>query len=118
MFEKLGLADDRSDDLARRLLHWRWPDGGWNCHRTPGADTSSFWETRHPMLGLALYAKRTKNLAAKEAGLRAAEVFLSRHLSLGRHNGQVMHKESPCSTAPCTITMTSSGGSEQWPRWG
>lgn len=93
--EKLGLADERSDDLVRHLLHWQWPDGGWNCDRNPGADTSSFWETRHPMLGLALYARRTKYGRAREAALRAAEVFLTRHLFLGRHNGQIMHKEFP-----------------------
>ena len=30
---KLGLEDARVDDLVERLLHWRWPDGGWNCDR-------------------------------------------------------------------------------------
>jgi hypothetical protein len=26
----LGLADSRCDALVERLLHWQWPDGGWN----------------------------------------------------------------------------------------
>jgi len=39
---KLGLADERTDRLVERLLHWQWPDGGWNCDRNPSADTSSF----------------------------------------------------------------------------
>lgn len=91
--EKLRLADDRSQRLVERLLHWQWPDGGWNCDRTPTADTSSFWETRHAMLGLALYARRTKESAARDAAARAAEVFLSRRLFLGRHSGQVMNEE-------------------------
>ena len=42
---RLGLADERADKLAERLLHWQWPDGGWNCDRNPSADTSSFMET-------------------------------------------------------------------------
>lgn len=91
--EKLGIADDRSDGLVERLLHWQWPDGGWNCDRNPGADTSSFYESRHPMMGLALYSKRTGSRAAREAAVRAAEVFLSRHLFLERHTGRVMNKE-------------------------
>ena len=91
--EKLGIADDRSDALAERLLHWQWADGGWNCDRNPGADTSSFWETRHAMLGLNAYARRTKKSEAREAAERAAEVFLSRELFLGRHSGRVMNRE-------------------------
>src|SRR5436309_1863610 len=49
--EKLGIANERSDDLAERLLHWQWLDGGWNCDRNPEADNSSFWESRRtPMV--------------------------------------------------------------------
>ena len=90
---KLGIADGRVDALVERLLHWQWPDGGWNCDRNPSADTSSFWESRHAMLGLALHADRTKDVAARDAALRAAEVFLSRHLFLERHSGRVMNPE-------------------------
>jgi len=91
--EKLGIADDRSNQLVERLLHWQWPDGGWNCDRRPEANTSSFWETRHAMLGLSAYADRTKDAAAREAASRAAEVFLSRHLFLERHSGRVMNPD-------------------------
>ena len=90
---KLGLADGRSDALAERLLHWQWPDGGWNCDKHPSADTSSFWESRHAMLGLAHHAARTKNDAAREAATRAAEVFLSRLLFIEKHSGRVMNPE-------------------------
>lgn len=90
---KLGIADGRADALVERLLHWQWPDGGWNCDKNPDADTSSFWESRHAMLGLALHAKRTNNRAARGAALRAAEVFLSRQLFLERHSGRVMNAE-------------------------
>ncbi len=89
---KLGLADDRMADLVERLLHWQWPDGGWNCDREPRADTSSFWESRHAMLGLALYADQVRAPEAREAARRAAEVFLSRQLFLERHSGRVMNQ--------------------------
>ena len=91
--EKLGIADERSNDLVERLLHWQWPDGGWNCDRNPDADTSSFWESRHPMLGLNVYSDRTGDRATKDAAIRAAEVFLTRHLFLERHSGRVMNEE-------------------------
>ena len=90
---RLGIADDRSEALVERLLCWQWPDGGWNCDRNPGADTSSFWESRHAMMGLALYGARTKDRAANEAVDRATEVFLSRELFLARRSGQVMNSE-------------------------
>ncbi len=90
---KLGIANRRTQDLVDRLLHWRWPDGGWNCDRRPEADTSSFWETRHAMLGLAAHAARTGDAQARDAARKAAEVFLTRRLYLERHTGRVMNKE-------------------------
>jgi len=90
---RLGLTNARSNALVERLLHWQWPDGGWNCDRNPGADTSSFWESRHAMLGLAAHGERTGDSAATRAAARASEVFLRRQLFLERHSGRVMHKE-------------------------
>ncbi|HTD81690.1 MAG TPA: hypothetical protein VK723_06030 [Thermoplasmata archaeon] len=89
----LGIANARTTDLVQRLLHWQWPDGGWNCDRRPEADTSSFWETRHAMLGLAVHAKRTGDVPAREASRRASEVFLTRQLFLERHTGRVMNSD-------------------------
>ncbi len=89
----LGIANARTVELAERLLHWQWPDGGWNCDRRPGANTSSFWETRYAMLGLAVHAARTGDARARDAALRASEVFLSRRLYLERHTGRVMNTE-------------------------
>ncbi len=79
--------------LLERLLHWQWPDGGWNCDRNPSADTSSFWESRHPMLGLAVYADCMGTRPAADAARRASEVFLGRELFLERHTGRVMNDE-------------------------
>ncbi len=89
----LGIADERADSLVERLLHWQWPDGGWNCDRHPAADTSSFMETRLPMLGLAAYARKHGARSAEEAVRRASEVFLRRRLFKRVTNGKVIHPD-------------------------
>ncbi len=102
---RLGLLDDKAERLVERLLHWQWPDGGWNCDKNPGADTSSFMETLLPMRGLASYAQyaddadalsgkalSAKALAAKaqRAARKAADVFLTRRLFKRRADGSVI----------------------------
>jgi len=87
---RLGLADTRSDKLAERLMHWQWPDGGWNCDRNPTAHVSSFNESLHPMLGLAAHADRTGDEAARKAALNAAEIFLCRRLYKRRTDGSII----------------------------
>jgi hypothetical protein len=87
---RLGLADKRSDGLAERLLHWQWPDGGWNCDRNPTADTSSFNESLLPMLGLAAHAELRNDKVARKAALNAAEIFLCRHLYKRRTDGTII----------------------------
>ncbi|MEV6305400.1 hypothetical protein AB0M02_38720 [Actinoplanes sp. NPDC051861] len=86
----LGLADERCERLAERLLHWRWPDGGWNCDRNPEAGTSSFFETLLPMRGLWAFGSPEARAAAREA---AAEVFLRRRLAFRAGTGQVIRPE-------------------------
>jgi hypothetical protein len=86
----LGIADERADALAERLLHWQWPDGGWNCDRDPEADTSSFMESLLPMVGLAVHAERTGDRAAASAAKRASEVFLQRKLYKRRSDGRII----------------------------
>lgn len=90
---RLGLGDERSDQLAERLLHWQWPDGGWNCDKEPTADTSSFFETLTPMRGLAAHAAATGDEDSTTAAYRAAEVFLERRLFRRRQDGAVIHPE-------------------------
>ena len=54
--------------------------GRWNCDKDPNADTSSFMETLIPMVALAIRARVHDDESARQAGLRASEVFLNRRL--------------------------------------
>jgi hypothetical protein len=91
---RLGLIDAKcATALAERLLHWQWPDGGWNCDKDPSADTSSFMETLLPMRGLECHARAAGDAAARAAAKRAAEVFLSRGLFKRRSDAQVIRRE-------------------------
>lgn len=87
----LGIADERVEELVRRLLKWQWPDGGWNCDKRPETINSSFMETITPLRALTLYARLTGNSLARTAVDRAAEVFLKRQLFLRQSNGQVIN---------------------------
>jgi len=86
----LGIADEGADVLVERLLHWQWPDGGWNCDRNPSAHVSSFNETLLPLRGLAAYARARRRPAMKKVIDRAAEVFLERKLFKRLRDGRVM----------------------------
>jgi ADP-ribose pyrophosphatase YjhB (NUDIX family) len=89
----LGLAPEACDRLAERLLRWQWPDGGWNCDRDPGADTSSFGETLTPMVGLYVYGTSRRRPAAVAAARRASEVFLKRRLYRRVSDGRVIRPD-------------------------
>ncbi|GAB3748978.1 hypothetical protein [Microlunatus parietis] len=81
-----GLADDpRTHRMAKALLDWQWPDGGWNCHRNASGRRSSFDESLLPAWGLHEYATAIGDSSAAEAVDRAAELFLDHRLlySLG-----------------------------------
>jgi hypothetical protein len=86
----LGLADERAQDLVERLLHWQWPDGGWNCDKNPEAAKSSFMESLIPLRALSLVARESGDRAAREAARRAAQIFLERRLFLRKADGSVM----------------------------
>ena len=89
----LGLAPEGCDRLAERLMHWQWPDGGWNCDPDPQADTSSFGETLTPMVGLYVYGTSRRRPAALAAARRASEVFLRRRLYRRVSDGRVIHPD-------------------------
>ena len=89
---RLGLADDeRVELLARSLVDWQWPDGGWNCDRRPEAHRSSFHESLAPAWGLHEYAAATGAVWARAAADRAAELFLSHRLFRSLRSGEVIN---------------------------
>ena len=88
---RLGLAGDpRVELLARSLVEWQWPDGGWNCDRKTDAWRSSFNESLAPMWGLHEYSAATGAPWAREASERAAELFLSHRLFRSLRGGDVI----------------------------
>ena len=89
---RLGLDDGRGARLVERLLHWQWPDGGWNCDVRPAAASSSVHETLLPMRGLTAYAQAHSDSSARDAACRAAEVLLSRRLAFGRSDGRLIDR--------------------------
>ena len=91
---RLDLIDDaRAEALVERLLHWQWPDGGWNCDKRPEAAMSSIFETATPMRGLAAHAALRDDEHARRGANRAAEVLLERRLVFRRSNGELIHPE-------------------------
>lgn len=87
---KLGLPDDRIEQLVELLLKWQWPDGGWNCDKKPAASHSSFHETWIPLRAMNAYALATGDPRVKACADRAAEVFLSRRLFRRKSDGEVI----------------------------
>jgi hypothetical protein len=87
---RLGLADERTDRLARTLIRWQWPDGGWNCDDRAKAATSSFQETAIPVRALWAFGKRYADGPAFEAVAGAAELLLSRRLLWRRRDGALI----------------------------
>jgi len=97
----LGFVDERVHQLAECLMRWQWPDGGWNCDRNPKAVHSSFWESLIPLRALARYARLTGDERAQESVVRAAEVFLCRHLYRRQHDGSIMNPKFVRLHYPC-----------------
>jgi hypothetical protein len=91
---RLGLAEDPCvASLARSLLEWQWPDGGWNCDKDKKAERSSFYETLSPLWGLIEYWRATGKPEIHRAARRAAEVFLRRRLFRSQSSGEVINAE-------------------------
>ena len=89
----LGLADDRTNQLATNLTRWQWPDGGWNCDRRGAAHTSSFHESLLPLRGLVWHAKVTGSRKSREAAERTAAFLLERRLFKRKSGGSVIHED-------------------------
>jgi len=88
---RLGLASDpRVELLARSLVEWQWPDGGWNCDKRATGYRSSFNESLPPMWGLHEYAAATGATWAAEAAARTAELLLEHRLFRSLRTGDVI----------------------------
>ncbi|MBT6147287.1 MAG: hypothetical protein HOH74_17765 [Gemmatimonadetes bacterium] len=98
---RLGLADERVDELVARLLAWQWPDGGWNSELKPKADASSILDTLWPMRGLTLHAQLTGSEVSRDAAQRAAEVLLERRLYKHPKDGKVIKSDFTALHYPC-----------------
>jgi hypothetical protein len=90
---RLGMAaDPRAELLARSLVDWQWPDGGWNCDLRASGRRSSFHESLPPAWGLHEYWLATGAVWAREAAGRAAELFLSHRLYRSLGDGEVIDR--------------------------
>lgn len=90
---RLGMgADPRVTLLARSLIEWQWPDGGWNCDKRATGRRSSFNESLPPMWGLHEYWAATGERWAKESADRVAELFLEHHLFRALETGEPIHR--------------------------
>lgn len=87
---KLGFYDEACDELARRLVQWQWPGGGWNCDVNPEATHASFNESLVPLRALIAYAAATGDRAAQSAAAQAAEMFLERRIFRRKSTGQII----------------------------
>jgi hypothetical protein len=88
---RLGMAGDpRAELLARSLVEWQWPDGGWNCDLRARGRRSSFHESLPPAWGLHEYWLATGATWAREAAARTAELFLSHRLFRSLSGGEVI----------------------------
>jgi hypothetical protein len=91
---RLSLAGQpRVQALARAVIGWQWPDGGWNCDRRATGRRSSFHETLGTAWGLHEYAAATGDQAARQAAGRAAELFLEHHLFRSLATGETINRQ-------------------------
>jgi hypothetical protein len=90
---RLGMAEDPGVQfLARSLVEWQWPDGGWNCDKKASGYRSSFNESLPPMWGLHEYSVATGEPSAKESANRTAELFLEHLLFRSLKTGEPIHE--------------------------
>jgi hypothetical protein len=91
---RVGLADDpRTELLARSLVEWQWPDGGWNCDPDATGRRSSFHESLRPAWGLSEYWRVSGEPWAKRAYEHTAELFLSHRIYQSSTDGSPINKQ-------------------------
>lgn len=87
---RLGLEEERTRMVVDRLIDWQWPDGGWNCDKSPQASTSSFQESLIPARGLWAYGYANGHQPAMDAAQKVADLVLDRRLLWHRRDGTLI----------------------------
>lgn len=87
---RLGLEDERTRTVVDRLIAWQWPDGGWNCDKSPSAKVSSFQESLIPARGLWAFGQVHDYRPALDAAQRVADLVLARRLLWRERDGSLM----------------------------
>jgi hypothetical protein len=90
---KLGLADERVDELIGRLVESQWPDGGWNCDKRLEASHSSFMESWIPLRAMAFYGESRKDKSIFQAIQHTCDLLLSHELFKRSSDGSVILDE-------------------------
>jgi hypothetical protein len=91
---RLGLSGHPSvKKIAHSLVSWQWPDGGWNCDRSPNAARSSFHETHGPIWGLAEFVRHTKDREAALSAEKGVDFLLRHGLFRSERTGRVIHPQ-------------------------
>jgi hypothetical protein len=91
---RLGNTDDpRVALLARSLVEWQWPDGGWNCDVDASGYRSSFHESLTPMWGLTEYGRAVGADWALDAATRTAELLLEHRIFRSVRTGEVINRQ-------------------------
>jgi len=98
---KLGLADEKAEELAHRLMKWQWPDGGWNCDRNPEVINSSFMETLLPLRALSLLGRISGDNKAIVSAENASEIFLKRKMFRRLSDGSIIEEDFIKLHYPC-----------------
>ena len=88
---RLGLANEKTAELVKKLVATQWPDGGWNCDKNPEAKISSFHETVTPLRGLIHYYAATMDEDARMAISKATQPFLKRRMFKRISDGRPIH---------------------------
>lgn len=88
----LGRAEEAAA-LAHYLVHWQWPDGGWNCDDEPAVTHASFHESVWPLRGLIAYHEATGDDDALRAARRTGELLLRHGLFRSERTGDVIDPE-------------------------
>jgi hypothetical protein len=111
---RIGLAEDpRVERLARSLVEWQWPDGGWNCDRRATGRRSSFHESLAPAWGLHEYASATGSEWAEQAAQRAAELFLEHRVYRSLSTGEPIKKEWLVFHYPVVLALRRAAGARR-----